>query len=291
MSAITDTALIFEGGGMRGAYTSAMVVALLEAGLDFRWVAGISAGASMTCNYIAKSPRRAREAFVEIAADPQLGDWRTFLRGQGLFNSHYIYQVSGLADGPFPFDWDAFRANPADFRIGGFNARTGEQVWWSKKDAPDLGALLTRVQASSTMPVLMPPVRLDGETYVDGALGGAGGIAIDRAEAEGFEKVVVVLTQPRAYVKGPQRFSRYIRQHYRRYPAVYRALADRHVRYNAARRHLFDLEARGRAYLFAPETMPIGNGERNLARLADAHARGLAQARAEIPAIAEFVGG
>ncbi|OKL54534.1 patatin family protein [Bowdeniella nasicola] len=286
---ITDTALIFEGGGMRGAYTSAMAVALIEAGIDFRWVAGISAGSSMTCNYIAKSPERARQAFVEIAADPHLGDWRTFLRGQGLFNSHYIYQVSALPGEAFPFDFDTFMANPADFRIGGFNAHSGEQTWWSKRDIGDIRDLMTRVQASSTMPILMPPVTLDGEVYVDGALGGAGGIAIDKAEADGFSKFVIVLTQPRSYVKGPQRFSRYIRQHYRRYPAVYEALADRHVRYNDAREHIFELEKAGQAYVFAPETMPITNGERNLDKLWAAHKLGLAQARRELPAIREFL--
>lgn len=276
---------------MRGAYTSAMAVALIEAGIDFRWVAGISAGSSMTCNYIAKSPERARQAFVEIAADPRLGDWRTFLRGQGLFNSHYIYQVSALPGEAFPFDFDAFMSNPADFRIGGFNARSGEQVWWSKKDITEIGDLMTRVQASSTMPILMPPVHLDGEVYVDGALGGAGGIAIDKAEADGFKKFVLVLTQPRNYRKSPQRFGRYIRRHYRKYPAVYEALASRHERYNAAREHIFELEKAGQAYVFAPETMPITNGERNLDKLWAAHKLGLAQARRELPAIREFLEG
>ncbi|MDO5701015.1 MAG: patatin family protein [Bowdeniella nasicola] len=287
---ITDTALIFEGGGMRGAYTSAMVVALLEAGLDFRWVAGISAGSSMTCNYIARSPERARQAFVEIAEDPKFGSLATFLTGRGLYNSHYIYQESGLPDGAFPFDYAAFMANPADFRIGAFHAESGEQVWWSKRDIRVLGDLMIRVQASSTMPVLMPPVHLDGEVYVDGAIGGSGGIAIDRAEAEGFERFVVILTQPRDYVKRPQRGLAYIRHHYRRYPAVAQRLADRHERYNRTRRHLFELEAEGRAYLFCPETMPITNGERDVATLWAAHRRGLAQARHEVAAIARFVG-
>ncbi|NLH70181.1 MAG: patatin family protein, partial [Brooklawnia sp.] len=42
-SNVTDAALIFEGGGMRASYTAAVVVALLNAGLHFDWVAGISA--------------------------------------------------------------------------------------------------------------------------------------------------------------------------------------------------------------------------------------------------------
>ena len=49
---VPDVALVFEGGGMRAAYTSAVVVALVEAGLVFPFVAGISAGASNTVNYL-----------------------------------------------------------------------------------------------------------------------------------------------------------------------------------------------------------------------------------------------
>ena len=46
-SNVHDTALIFEGGGMRVSYTAAVVVALLDAGVHFDWVAGISAGSSI----------------------------------------------------------------------------------------------------------------------------------------------------------------------------------------------------------------------------------------------------
>ena len=41
---VDDVALVFESGGMRGSYTAALVQVLLEAGLFFPWVGGISAG-------------------------------------------------------------------------------------------------------------------------------------------------------------------------------------------------------------------------------------------------------
>lgn len=59
-SNITDTALIFEGGGMHGNYTAGIVTTLLGAGMYFNWVGGISAGATHTCNYISREPHRAR---------------------------------------------------------------------------------------------------------------------------------------------------------------------------------------------------------------------------------------
>ncbi len=288
---IDDTALIFEGGGMRASVTSGMVVTLLEAGLSFDWVAGISAGATNTANYLSRDARRARRSFVEFSADEQFGDLRTFARGQGLFNAEYIYQNSGGPDQALPYDWEAFLSNPGDLRVIAFDAESGEDVVWSKSDMPHMDDLMVRVRASSTMPILMPPVHLDGHVYVDGAMGADGGIALSQAQREGFEKFVIILTQERTYAKEPQRFPGFYRNWFRRYPALADALLTRWRRYNETRERVFELEREGKAYVFAPERMPVGNGTRDLSRLAAAHRMGLSQSRRELPAIREFVGG
>lgn len=276
---------------MRASYTSGMVVALLEAGLHLPWVGGISAGASNTCNYLSRDGWRARHSFTDFAADPRFGDWRTFARGQGLFNAQYIYEETSLPDQALPFDWDTFSGSSQAFRIGAFNATRGEQVHWGRDDVATMRDLMVRVRASSTMPVVMPPVTIDGEVYVDGALGPAGGIPLDAARADGYERFVVVLTQERGYVKTPQRGDRLLRRWFRGLPAVAEALRERPARYNATREELFELERSGAAHLFVPEHMPVGNGERSVERLSASHEAGLAQARREIPAIRDFLGG
>ncbi|WP_228255036.1 patatin-like phospholipase family protein [Ornithinimicrobium avium] len=289
-STVSGTALVFEGGGMRASYTSGLLVALLEAGLHLDWVGGISAGASNTANYVSRDAWRARHSFTDFAADPRFGDWRTLVRGQGLFNAHYIYEETGLPGAALPFDWATFVADPATVRIGAFNATRGEQVWWGRQDFGSMADLMVRVRASSTMPVVMPPVTIDGEVYVDGALGPAGGIPLDAARADGYGRFLAVLTRPRGYVKTPSRTDWYVRRHFRRLPAVAEALRQRPARYNATRAELWELEREGSAYLFVPEVMPVGNGERDVARLRASHEAGLAQARRELPAIREFLG-
>ncbi|WP_035280779.1 patatin-like phospholipase family protein [Brevibacterium album] len=287
----SDTALIFEGGGMRAAHTSAFVVTLLEAGLDFGWVAGISAGASNAANYLSRDARRARRSFVDFAADENFGDLRTWVRGQGFFHAEYIYQRSGAPEAALPFDWETFRDSTARPRIIAFDADSGEEVCWGREDFPTMDDLMVRVRASSTMPVLMPPVTIEGRTYVDGALGRDGGIALSQAQAEGCERFVVVLTQERAYEKAPPRFPAFFRAHFRRHPAVAEALLTRWRRYNETRERIFELERAGRAFVYAPETMPLSNGTRDLARLAAAHRAGLSQSRRELPRLREFLAG
>ena len=61
--------------------------------------------------------------------------------------------------------------------------------------------LMVRIRASSTMPGFMPPVTIKGVEYVDGALGDTGGIPIDGAQLDGYDRFFVVCTRPRGYVK------------------------------------------------------------------------------------------
>lgn len=93
---IVDTALVFEGGGMRASYTSGALTVLLDEGIYFDWVGGISAGSSNTCNYVSRDSERARRSFVDFAADPDFGDLRTLARGQGVFNA--AHPRSGLPE-------------------------------------------------------------------------------------------------------------------------------------------------------------------------------------------------
>lgn len=276
---------------MRASYTSGMVVALLEAGITFDWVGGISAGSTNLTNFLSKDSWRARHCFTDFAADPHFGGWSSFARGRGLFNSDYIYQHTSYSGGALPFDWETFTGNPAQFRIGAFNVRSGRTVYWGREDISDMSDLLIRTQASSSIPVLMPPVSIDGEIYVDGALGPTGGFAIDAARRDGFSRFVVVFSQERDFIKGPHRHIWYVEQQFRRYPAVARAIRHRAANYNRTREQLLALEAQGQAYLFFPEYMPVGTTERRIPILRQSHEAGLAQARRELPAIQEFIAG
>lgn len=286
---VDDVALIFEGGGMRAAYTSAVVQTLLAEELYFDWVAGISAGSSNLANYVSRDPGRAKESFVGFAADPNFGNLGTFLRGKGLFHAEYIYEQTSGPDQALPFDFETFTANPARVRIGAFECETGRAVYWNKDDVATMPALMKRVRASSTMPMIMPPVHLDGHVYVDGALGPSGGIALDAAKADGFTKFFVVLTQERNYVKTPPAASWLFNAYFRRYPAAAQALRLRHLNYNRTREELFDLEASGQAYLFVPDQMTVANGTKDVVALQAAFESGLNQARGEVERWREFL--
>lgn len=275
---------------MRVAYTSAVVAALLQAGIYFNWVAGISAGSSNTVNYISRDPKRARRSFVEFADDPHFGGWGSFLQGRGYFDAHYIYQETSAPGQALPFDFDTFQANPAKMNLGVFEADTGRSFYWTKDDTPTLGDLLIRVQSSSTMPVFMPLVMLNGHCYVDGALGPSGGIPLDEAKRAGFDRFFVVLTRPRDYQKNPTHLAPALKALFRKYPAIGDAVDARAANYNRTREELLDLEADGKAMLFFAEDITASNMERRVPVLADNYRLGANRAATQLPGWRDWLG-
>ena len=137
----------------------------------------------------------------------------------------------------------------------------------------------------------MPATEVDGQPWFDGAFGPTGGIPIDAAMQDGYDRFLVIMTRTRMYRKSAAvRALWLLRRTHGQYPALLDSIADRHVRYNETRDYLFELEKQGKAYLFIPEIMNISNQDRNPVKLSLAYQEGLEQARREMPAIKEFLG-
>ncbi len=131
-SNVFDTALIFEGGGMRESYSSAIANAFLDAGIYFDHVYGVSAGSSSTVNYISRDTRRTKASFTSLTRDPEFGGMHTFLQGKGLFNSEHIYAEISQGNGGLPFNMNVFLANPAKATIAAFVRDTGATMYFTK---------------------------------------------------------------------------------------------------------------------------------------------------------------
>ncbi len=291
MPRVHDVALVFEGGGMRASYTSAMASLLMEQGIGFDYVCGISAGSSNTVNFVSGDVKRTNISFTDFVLDPRFGGVKTWLQGKGLFSAKWIYQEAGKPEGPFPFDYASFAADPAEVGIQAFDRDTGETVVWGKKDMPSLGDTLIRVQASSSLPRAMPPVTIGGHVFYDGGLGEGAGIPIHMAEEAGYERMLVVLTRPRGYRKSaPGRLDRAIANSFWGHPHVKKALLSRPDRYNAELDRLEELAKRGQACVVYADKMAVSSGTTDYEALVRSHADGAEQAERELPRVREFLG-
>lgn len=285
---IRDTALLFEGGGMRASYTAGFLNTLLENGIYFDYVAGISAGSSHSVNYLSRDMERAKKSFVDLVLDPKFGGWGSFLKGEGYFRAKYLYEETPYPDASLPFDFKTFCANPARLRVGAFQRDTGEMIYFSKDDMRDVGELMKIVRCSSSMPVFMPPTLYGGQVYMDGGLGG--GIALDIAKRDGMERFFAVLSRPRGFRMQPPKYGRAIRAIYRKRPYVADAMMNRYKVYNRTLEELEALEFEGKAFLACPDEMPVTNRETVFEKLEESYRAGHAQGARDLPRWKEFLG-
>jgi predicted patatin/cPLA2 family phospholipase len=284
---IQDTALIFEGGGMRASYTAGILNNLLENKIYFNYVAGISAGASHSVNYLSRDIIRAKRSFVDFVLDPNFGGWKSFLKGNGYFNAYYIYEQTPHENACLPFDFKTFIDNPAKLRIGTFDMSHGKMKYFSKNDMHNIQNLMKIVRSSSSMPIFMPPTQIGENVYVDGGLGG--GIALDIAQKDGMNKYFVVLSREKGYRKSPIKFKKTIYTYYKKYPLVADAMINRHIIYNETLDKLYELEKEGRAFLVFPDTMPVTSRETNFHKLTKSYQAGYAQGKRDLPRWKEFL--
>ena len=291
-SNVFDCALVFEGGGYRASYTCAFANVLLERGIYFDYVCGLSAGASNSVNYLSRDRKRVREAFMTGGAAKGLVGLPSLLRGRGYFDADSLYE-GALRDGTLAFDWETFSANPARLRIQAFERDTGKTVRFGREDMTDPMRMIDLVRASSTLPGMMKPIEVDGRVLLDGGLGTGAGIPVCMAEDDGFDRFVFVATRPRGYRKkkpgarDAQMFKAMAKDH----PYLRNALLTRWERYNAAIEHVEELAAEGRALIIYPDEMPVENATVNPRKLAAAYDAGHAQYLREMPRVREFLFG
>ncbi len=287
---IHDVALICEGGGMRASYTSGAIVTMLERGINFPKAYGISAGSSLAVNYVSRDKPRTKASFVDLTQDPKFGGIGSFLRGNGYFNAPHLYEGLGdeLAgtDEVMSFDWDTFCANPADVHVESFECDTGKTKFWTKADMPTMHQMMVQVRASSTMPIFMPPVQMDGHTYMDGGLGENWGIPLGAAKRDGYERFFIIRSQKRSYRKKPMGSAAkaVFRMVFRKHPLVAQRSIERWQYYNAICDEIEQLEQAGQAYVFYADKMEVSNRETNLEKLQRSYDNGYAQAQREADA-------
>ena len=288
-----DVVLMFEGGGMRASYTSAMASLLMEQGITFDYVCGISAGASNTVNFLSGDIQRTRTSFVDLVMEPEFGGLASFLQGIGMFSAEWIYEETGLPGGVLPFDFEAFWNNPTPCAIQAFDRDTGETVVWHKEDMATLQDLMVRVRASSTLPFVMPAVTIGDHVYYDGGLGDGAGIPLQLALDSGCSRIFAILTRPKGFRKPAPDIghsARLIANSYHKYPYVREALLTRNERYNAELEKLEHLAKEGKAYIVYADKMAVSNNTTDLKKLRASYFDGYNQAQHEFPQWLEWLG-
>lgn len=239
---------------MRGLWTAGVTDVMMEHEVWPDGLIGVSAGAAFGCNYKSRQVGRALRYNMRFAKDSRYSGIRSLLTSGDYFNAQFGYHV-------VPYEYDifdtaTFEKNPLEFTIVCTDVETGKAVYHTM-DHVDYDEL-EWLRASASMPVVSRVVKVQGYKLLDGGVSDS--IPLEYFERQGYQRNVVILTQPLGYQKEHNRLMPIIRMSLRKYPLMVKALDERHIMYNKQLEYVAQAEREGRCLVIRPEEkIPIGH--------------------------------
>ncbi len=246
--------LVLEGGAMRGLFTAGIIDVMMEAGVEPDGLIGVSAGAAFGCNYKSKQPGRAIRYNTRFAKDKRYSGLKSLLTTGDYFNAQFGYHIV-----PYQydiFDVETFEQNPMEFIVVCTDVLTGQAVY-HKMERVDFDEL-EWLRASASMPLASKVVEVAGRKLLDGGV--ADSIPLEYFESIGYDRNVVILTQPDGYTKQRTKLMPLMRIGLRHYPEMVQAMDRRYLMYNHELEFVRQAEREGRCLVIRPdEKLPIGH--------------------------------
>lgn len=264
------TALVLEGGGMRGVFTSGVLDAFMKHDLTFPYIVAVSAGACNGMSYVSHQPRRARISNIDYLARYKYIGLRHLVTQGCIFDRELLYDK--FPNQYLPFDFDTFFSSTMTFEMVTTNCLTGQPMYLSERH--DRQRALDIVRASSSLPYVSKIVDVDGIPMLDGGI--VDSIPLQHAIDMGHPTNVLVLTRNRGYrdTGKDMKIPRFI---YRKYPRLRVVLSRRLAAYNAQLEYVERMEDEGRVICIRPERpMEVDRIEKDIAKLERLYEEGFA---------------
>ncbi len=278
--------LVLEGGAMRGLFSAGVIDVLMEHGITFDTLVGVSAGAAFGCNYKSRQIGRVIRYNTRFARDKRYCSTSSLIKTGNLFNAKFCYHT--IPDELDVFDRKTFNENPIKFYVVCTDMYSGKAVYHLCERAD--GDTMEWIRASASMPLVSKPVKVGDSLYLDGGM--ADSIPIKFIIKSGCERNVAVLTQPRKFTKQKSSKLSLLKLSLRKYPNIYNTIKNRHLDYNLSREFLFEQEKAGRAFVILPdEPLPIGRIEHDPDVMRATYKLGRDAANKRLRELEEFLSG
>lgn len=264
------SALILEGGGMRGVFTCGVLDNFMDRGIRFPYTIGVSAGACNGLSYLSGQRGRAKFSNIDLLEKYRYIRPYYLLTKGNLMDFDLLFHT--FPEEIIPYDYPAYARCSERYEMVTTSCRTGEACYFEEKLDPE--RIIDIVRASSSLPFVCPIALVDGEPMLDGGI--ADSIPFERARSLGYDHQLVVLTRNKGYRKEdkPSWVPPFF---YRKYPLLREAIRQRSLLYNQQLESIEALEAAGKVTVIRPEEpIVVGRMERDTRKLSDLYEQGYA---------------
>ena len=262
MKLTENTALVLEGGGLRGVFTCGVLDCFMDHGVRFPFIVGTSAGACNGLSYMSGQRGRARCSNIDLMDKYHYVGFK-YLLTQGCIMDYKLL-FEDFPEKIIPYDYEAYFSNPTRFVMVTTNCLTGKAEYLEEKSSAD--RVMSIVRASSSLPFVTKITYVEGVPMLDGGI--VDSIPVKYAFEQGYEDIVVVLTRNKGYRKKEGKM-RAAKAFYRKYPDLQKALYERNAVYNQTMDMIERLEEQGKITVIRPlKPVEVGRVEKDTAKLA-----------------------
>ncbi|KXI24458.1 patatin-like phospholipase family protein [Photobacterium sanguinicancri] len=221
---MSKSALIVEGGAMRGIFASGVLDAFMEEDfLPYDFAIGVSAGASNLVGYLSHAPLRSFNVITTMATDRAFFNPARFAKGGNLVDVKWLWEES---NNRYPFDSDKlFSTIPLYAAVT--NIDTGNADYYQVKP----NTLSKIIEATTALPIAYRETPcFSGGCYTDGGV--ADSIPVKEAYRQGARDITVILSHPLSYEMKPAKYPWLLKKLLSRYPNIAESMAVRASNYN-----------------------------------------------------------
>jgi len=239
--------LVLEGGAMRGMYTAGVLDTFMENNIKVDGIIGVSAGALFGVNYFSKQKGRVIRYSKKYCRDRRYMSLISLLFTGNIINKKFaFYKVSNELD---VFDNDTFIKNNSGYHVVLTNVETGKAEYIKLDNCLDN---LEVLRATSAMPLVSKIVEINNKKYLDGAI--ADSIPINKCYELGYDKIIVVLTQPLNYRKPSlsNKVVNLVKRKFIDYPEFINVMENRYKIYNNTIDKINELESKKEIFVIRP---------------------------------------
>lgn len=277
--------LILEGGAMRGMYTAGVLDVLMDNNINIDGIVGTSAGALFGVNFFSEQKGRVIRYSKRFCKDIRYISKTSLLFTGNIVNKNFAYyKVTNKYD---IFDNDKFIKNNKEYYVTMTNVETGCTEY--KKITNPLKEM-EYLRATSAIPLASKFVIIDNKKYLDGGISDS--IPINKGIELGYDKIIVVLTQPLDYRKEELKSNRIklIKSKYKNYPNLINTMINRHNNYNNTVEQIIKLERNKEIFVIRPsEKIDVNIIERDKEKLQNIYDLGTKDAIQDIKKLKLFL--
>ena len=276
------TALVLEGGAMRGIYTAGVLDVLMDNKIKVDAIIGVSAGALFGINYISNQRGRAIRYNKNYIKNKEYMGLYSLLTTGNIMNKEFcfnklIYELD-------KFDFETFKKSNTDFYVTVTNVDTGKAEYIKIKD---IEKELEYLRASGSMPLVSEIVQINNKKYLDGGI--ADSIPVNKAIDLGFDRIIVVLTRYIEYRKKKISLLPY-KIMYSKYPEFINTVGNRYINYNNTVEQIIREEENKNIFVIRPSKNPnIKRLEKDIHKVEETYNLGVNDAKNKLEDLINYI--